>query len=182
MQVEVAQQIITWKAYVGNITGTLALDDAGGNSIYRWELDVGDVTGNIFITRDSAVDWTDINCSTTQNMEDEDANLGLDSSTSYSINGTFSSNTYSSITVNLEAKNNCPATSTFINGDPQGVAPNDADFPLILLTSNTNLIYATPIKKETESFRGSGDLVDFQAIVPNQAGQSTAYYFYAELS
>src|SRR3989338_4408240 len=39
------QQNTRWKAYVGNITGSLTLDDASGNSIYQWALSTTTLSG-----------------------------------------------------------------------------------------------------------------------------------------
>src|SRR3989344_5968520 len=55
------QQDTRWKAYVGNVTGTLTLDDADDNTIFQWSLT--SVTGEVYATRASgSINWSGINC------------------------------------------------------------------------------------------------------------------------
>ncbi len=182
MILDVVQQNPRWKAYVGNLTGVLTLDDASGQSIFRWELGAEDISGNVFITRGNDVDWTGIDCSLETEIVDEDTSLGFTSSWADSINMTFSETTHPAISVgqvNIGA-DTCRSTSTFVNNDPQAQA--SADFPLILLSSGTDVVYATPLNQGSQSF-STGKLVDFQSIVPDVEGSSTTtYYFYAEIS
>lgn len=181
MILDVVQQNPRWKAYVGNLTGVLTLDDASGQSIFRWELGAEDVSGNVFITRGNDVDWTGIGCSLEPDIVDEDTSLGFTSSWADSINATFSETTHPAITVgaNTISANTCRSTSTFVNNNPQAQA--SADFPLILLSSGSDVVYATPLNQGSQSFNPSND-VDFQSIVPDQVTGTTTYYFYAEIS
>ena len=174
--VDVLQQNPRWKAYIGNITGVLSLDDADGQSIFRWELEAEDVTGNIFISRADVLDWGSVDCPTPQQIADEDSALGFSSSAADSINRTFT-DTHPSIFIGIVEHENCPATSTYVNNAPQAGSP---DFPLVLLYTGTNMIYATPVNKDSQSFNGANN-VDFQAIVPDQTVGTTTYYFYAEI-
>ena len=55
-------QNLKWKAFVGNVTGTLTLDDTSNNTIFDWSLT--DVIGEIYSTRYSgSINWSGINCS-----------------------------------------------------------------------------------------------------------------------
>ena len=55
------QQNVRWKAYVGNVTGTLVLDDSLNNRLFAWSLST--VTGEVYATRASGnINWTGINC------------------------------------------------------------------------------------------------------------------------
>ena len=178
---DVLQQNPRWKAYVGNLTGVLALDDALGQSIFRWELGDEDVTGNIFITRSDDVDWSIVECPTEEIIEGEDTFLGFSSNAADNINRTFNETIHPEIYIGLMPieENTCRSTSTFVSDEQQD--QSTADFPLILLSSNTDIIYATPINKGTQSFNQERQ-VDFQTIVPDQVGGLTTYYFYAEIS
>src|SRR5690606_17372311 len=53
--VDALQQTTRWKAYIGNITGTLTLDDSTGNTIFQWALDETDVTGEIYSSTSNSV-------------------------------------------------------------------------------------------------------------------------------
>ena len=174
--VDVLQQNPRWKAYIGNISGTLTLDDSLGNSIFRWELEASDVTGNIFISRSNSIDWGDVDCSTPQNIADEDSALGFSSMAADSINRTFNE-THPSIMLGTTALTNCPATSTYVNNAPQATP----DYPLVLLSENANMIFATPVNKDALNSYSTTQIVDFQAIVPDQTIGTTTYYFYAEI-
>src|SRR3989339_1648154 len=46
------QQNSRWKAYVGNVTGTLTLDDANSYTIYDWAITTS-LTGEVYATRAS---------------------------------------------------------------------------------------------------------------------------------
>ena len=181
MVLDVIQQNPRWKAYVGNLTGVLTLDDASGQSIFRWELEDEDVTGNVFITRSNDVDWSGIGCSLEADILNEDSALGFTSSWADSINRTFSETTHPTIPIGASSipANTCRSTSTFVNNAPQAQA--SADFPLVLLSSGSDLVYVTPLNKGADSYN-TGRSVDFQSIVPDQEGAgTTTYYFYAEI-
>jgi len=63
-------QNLRWKAYVGNVTGTLTLDDANNNSLFDWELT--SIFGEIYSTRASgSINWTGINCSNSTHISNE---------------------------------------------------------------------------------------------------------------
>jgi hypothetical protein len=177
---DILQQNPRWKAYVGNLTGVLALDDNSGQSIFRWELGAEDVTGNIFMSKNNAIDWSIIQCSTVTLIEDEDTTLGFNPSAADTINRTFNETTHSAINIGttLINQNTCRSTSTYVNNAQQ--TQSTASFQIILLSSSTNLVYATPINKGAASYK-TGTQVDFQGIVPNEPGNPTTYYFYAEI-
>ena len=46
----------SWQGFVGNITGTITLDDANNNTLYDWSL--ADPEGEIYATYLSQVNWT----------------------------------------------------------------------------------------------------------------------------
>ena len=173
--VDAIQQNPRWKAYIGNITGSLTLDDSGGNTIYNWALDQSDITGEIYSSRNNSIDWGAISCADPATITAEDTFLTL--SGRDSINNTFNETVHDTITVGTTAHNNCPATSTFVNSarETQGTA----SFQLVLLQDTTNLIYTSPIKTATTGYDGS--LFDFQMIMANNPTATTPYYFYVEL-
>lgn len=178
MVLDVLQQNPRWKAYVGNLTGVLTLDDALGQSIFRWELGAESLTGEVYVSRSNTVSWGDIDCSNQTLIDDEDTFLGFSGTSADSVNRTFNETTHPTITVGLLPLSNCRSTSTYVNSTAQSQAL--ADFPLILLQDNDNVIFATPINQGADSYN-TGTQADFQLIVPDQVGDTTTYYFYAEI-
>ena len=110
-----------WKAYVGNVTGTLTLDDANSYTIYDWDL--GTVTGEVYATRnDSTVSWANINCSNATHINNEELWLNhtnLDDN----ITATFDEQKHNSFYVGSELidTNQCFSVHTYVNDANQSV-------------------------------------------------------------
>jgi predicted lipoprotein with Yx(FWY)xxD motif len=178
---DAAQQNSQWKAYVGNITGSLRLDDSAGNTIYQWSLGDSVVTGEIYASRSSSITWSSTNCSNATTILNEQTALGMNASAVDSIQNTFNETTHPGLLVAGRGitLNTCSATSTFVNSARQAQA--SADFPELLLQDTTNLIYTTIINQDNQGYLGS-TTYDFQMIVADTpTAASTMYYFYAEL-
>jgi hypothetical protein len=178
------QQNNNWKGYVGNVSGTLRLDDATGNTLYDWPMSASDIQGEIFITRASSVTWGSIGCPSNTSINNEDTALGFIGTAIDSINNTFNSTVHASMivagrTINASA---CNATATYVNSTRQAQAT--ADFQEILLHDGTNMVYATTINQDSYGFDShtSNNTYDFQAIVADNVSASiTTYFFYMEL-
>ncbi len=175
--VDALQQNPRWKAYIGNITGSLTLDDSDGNTIFNWALNQSSITGEIYSSRSDSISWSDISCAVGA-IGTEEGVLNIDGSSVDSISNTFNETTHPTINVNNQDHDNCPATSTFVNSEREAQAA--AEFPLVLLQDTTDLIYVTPINPSTTGYDGSS-LFDFQMIMANDPGDTTTYYFYVEL-
>ena len=176
-------QNIRWKAYVGNVTGTLVLDDADGYTIYDWSLSTS-VAGEIYATRTSgAVTWSNINCSNATNIEAEEQAMNHTTNSDDNISATFSGIDHESFFVGtaLISNGTCPTINLFVNDS----APTNDNFEEVLLYDGSNVIYTTQIYDNAHGFR-TGTRYDFQLIVPERGyegwSSSTAYYFYVELS
>ena len=79
------------------------------------------------------------------------------------------------------ANSTCPSTVLWVNNTEQSANEN-ARFQEILLTDNSNLVYATPIRDSLQGFNFK--YYDFQLIVPDSGVQGSspeAYYFWMEL-
>jgi len=184
MTVSLDQQDFKWKAYVGNISGALVLDDANSKSIYDWSL--SSVTGEIYATRQSAsVSWAVIDCANQSVVDAEQSALGMTSSMRDSINSTFNNTVHTSFlvgTLNISASS-CRATATYINDSAQAVSES-AYFQEVLLKDNStgSLIYASLISNDHQSYNDV-DFFDFQMILAENESSSVPinYYFYAEL-
>ncbi len=202
------QQNTRWKAYVGNVSGTLTLDDAQDNTIFQWTL--ASVSGEVYATRASGtVNWTGINCtwiadaqlnatggyeSSNRTPEHNENEVLSHTGLSDNVTATFSQTNHSQLTVGgvIIGKNDCYTAQTYQNDNPQTfIDSDDANFTEILLydgafnTSTGNLIYATFMYPDRTSYR-SDSTFDFQIILPEDGtpgyASSTAYYFYVELS
>jgi hypothetical protein len=181
LELNTLQQDANWKAYVGNVSGSLTLDDASGFTIYEWTLGASDITGEVYVSKSDAVSWAVLNCSNDSLIIAEDTTIGFTASSVDNINKTFNETTHADIRVagrTIDA-DTCRSTSTYVNDTAQAIA--SASFPEILLASDEDVVYASPLNQGESSFRND-TLVDFQVIVPDDVTTSiTRYYFYVEI-
>ncbi len=174
-------QNLKWKAYAGNVSGTLVLDDASDYSIYQWQL--GTFTGEVYATRNDSISWGDIVCADGTDISNEETAMNHTSSSEDSISNTFSLNTHREFYVGSRKidQSTCPSTFTWVN-DTQQTPAIDAPFQEVLLHDGTNLVYTTFIDDNTQGFNYND--YDFQMIVAERGVGSlpaTDYYFYLEL-
>jgi len=177
------QQDYKWKAYVGNVSGTLALDDANVKSIYDWSL--ATITGEIYVSRASSVTWTNVSCVNQTVIDNEQSFFGITSSARDSINSTFNHTVHTSFLVGAKniSASSCRSAFTYVNDAAQAIS-EAANFQEVLLRDgiNGNLIYTTILEQDQPAYDG-GSTYDFQLIVAeNESGITpTNYYFYVEL-
>ena len=173
-----------WKAYVGNVTGRLTLDDANDNTIFDWTLT--NVIGEIYATRASiSINWSGTNCSNSTHISNE--NLALNhTNKDDNITKTFNAQSHNGFYVGTREilANTCFSVRTYVNSTSQS-----SKFEEVLLydgtnSSNGNMVYATPLEQDVYGF--DNNTYDFQMIVPENGlptwASSTAYYFYVELT
>ena len=201
------QQNTRWKGYVGNVTGTLVLDDASDNRLFAWTL--SSVTGEVYATRTSGnVNWTGINCTWIADAK-RNASDGLSSNRTPetlenaalshtnkddNITATFNKANHTAITVGTRAigKNECFSIQTYQRDAAQVFADSaTANFTQVILFDGAknqttgNVVYETKIESDITGYR-SDSTYDFQMIVPENGAvgfsSSTAYYFYVELT
>ncbi|MFH1606208.1 MAG: hypothetical protein ABIC91_02595 [Nanoarchaeota archaeon] len=182
------QQNFGWKAYVGNISGTLTLDDANGWTIYDWSLNVSAVTGEVYAARTDSITWSSVNCSgrnATEIIATEETALNFGSTDIDAINKTFSENIHDSFIVAGRSitVNSCPSIATYVNDTAQTY--NTTSRPLfqeLLLDDGTNMIYTTIFEQDKTGYDNSSTF-DFQLLVADDetSGVQTTYYFFAEL-
>ena len=174
-------QNLKWKAYAGNVSGKLVLDDAQDFSIYQWE--TASHSGQVYASRNNSVDWSGIGCAQTSQVEAEDTALNHTSGADDSVNSTFSSNIHKTFYVGTELIQNstCRSTFTWVS-DAAPAQSENSPFQEILLYDGNNMVYTTPISDNTVGF--NDETYDFQLIVPDRgvAGYAAqTYYFYVEL-
>lgn len=178
-------QNIRWKAYVGNVSGTLTLDDGVNNTVFDWTL--GAVVGEVYATRMSdTVQWTNINCSNMSHIVNEEIAINHTNNPNDNISTTFDTKTHDTLYIGTRtiAANSCYSIHTYVNDTNQSQY-----FEEVLLYDGTSiddgdLIYATMIEQDVYGF--DGNTYDFQMIVPENGlyswTSSIAYYFYVELT
>ena len=170
-----------WKAYVGNVTGSLTLDDATGKSIYDWRLLT--IAGEIYASRSSAITWTAINCSNRTIISTEESVMNITTTNADSINKTFNMSIHKQFYVGglLMRNSTCPAIATYVNDTRQSASEN-ASFQEVLLTDGTSMIYSALLEPGLAGF--DNGKYNFQMIVAENeyAPAPTPYYFYLELS
>jgi hypothetical protein len=206
--VNITNQNLKWKAYIGNVTGTFTLDDALDNTIYSWSITT--VSGEVYATRSSGnINWTGINCTwisdgrynATDGFEnsnrtpEHDENVALShTGADDNITATFTNTNHSSVSIGSQVlgKNECFTVQTYQSNSEQAFADSDnANFTQLILydgaynTTNGDIVYASLLEQDNTAF-DSTKTVDFQMILPEDATDgytgSTGYYFYVELS
>jgi hypothetical protein len=197
---DATEQNKRWKAYVGNVTGTLTLDDANSYTIYEWDL--GTVAANIYATRNSStVNWTALNCSwvPTGDYTDRTISQAEDSAMQRSkvdnITATFDARNHSAFKIgdNTLAANTCYTLLPYVNNSQQTDSSNLYFEELLLYDSihvgQGKVVYGVSVEDNVHGYNGNDPAdnatYDFQMLVPEVGlsswTSSTAYYFYVEL-
>lgn len=173
-----------WKAYVGNVTGSLTLDDANDQTIFNWQL--ANIIGEIYATRYSGViNWSGANCSNLTHISNEEFALNL-SDKDDNITKTFSTQTHVGFYIGTRQvlQNTCYSVHTYVNDSPQSSRFEEVALYDGTNLTNGNIIFATPLEQDAYGF--DNNTYDFQMIVPENGlptwTGSTAYYFYVELT
>ena len=177
------QQNIKWKAYVGNVSGTLVLMDADSYAIYNWPSG-GDPDGEVYMTRNSSISWNSIQCANYTQINTEETALGHSSTSVDNINNTFHYRTHEAFEVGTIpiAQSTCKSTTTWVNATQQAMTINSLYQEVLLMDSIGAIVYSALIDQNTRGFNNRS-YYDFQGIVPDYTTSSIAtYYFYVEIS
>lgn len=181
MVLNVTYQNDRWKAYAGNVTGKLALQDANSYTIYDWSL--ATVTGEVYASRNNSITWTQIGCANTTTINNEDSTLNQSASANDNILNTFNNTVHKGFFVGGTQISNstCPSVDTYVNNTRQAATEN-ASFQEVLLQDNKNLVYTSLLENKHLGFNNK--LYDFQMIVAEnaQSVNPTPYYFWVELN
>jgi len=184
MVFNVTAQNIRWKAYVGNVSGTLTLDDANNHTIFDWSL--SNVAGEVYATRSSqAVSWSNLNCSNSTHIYNEE--IAMNHTDIFdNISATFSAKKHDLFYIGTKqiGQDACYSIHTFVNSTNQS-----SNFEEVLLYDGTNstnghFVYSTMLEQNSQGF--DNNYYDFQMIVPENGlstwSSATPYYFYVELT
>lgn len=176
----VTSQTAKWKAYVGNVTGMMTLDNSNNFTIYNWALTT--VQGEVYVSRASDVNFTELACANDGNISAEENALNINSSSDDSITNTFGNSVHRTFVIGGTgqiANSSCYAIATYVN-DVAQASSESADFQEILMSDGSNRVYVTLLEDDQSGFDGGN--YDFQIIVPDDPTEtSITYYFYAEL-
>ncbi|MBN1543972.1 hypothetical protein JW898_00755 [Candidatus Woesearchaeota archaeon] len=201
-----------WKAYVGNVTGEFALQDASGNAIYDWN--IATITGELYATKEAPTggsgrfqggipDWTAVTCANSTIVYDEESQFNHTAAEEDSLRNTFKNGNNFNLT-SFYAGEKLVTDSTVIGGEAGGcfgayMNKNNTDqftnWQEVMLTDATyedegagdydyDVIYATLLENNVYGF--DSRLYDFQILLPEVATDGattvTTYYFYIELT
>ena len=164
----------TWQGFYGNVSGQIVLENAAGKNFYDWNY--LSLTGEVYATRSSVTDWSDINCTNRTNWQNEESSLAISTTQLDGINETYSSTTHPVFLVGSRQMDNCPSTR------PYNSTSSSSQFWNVLLNSNSyNVVYTAILAENKNAFDNS--TADFEILVPvNRTTGFATYYFYAELS
>lgn len=184
MVLSAIQQDQHWKAYVGNVTGILTLDNPSNFTIYSW--DVTTVTGQVYASRYNNITWSSSNiiCADTAVINAESAFHNMTAAQPDRLNRTFNWTIHKQFQVggNTIAESTCNSTVTYMN-DTRQVPTTTSPFQEVLIKDNANgyLIYMTSIDDDVQGYDNTS--YDFQMIVAESdvKASATPYYFYVEL-
>ncbi|MFH0869574.1 MAG: hypothetical protein V1866_00775 [archaeon] len=180
LRLNVTSQTSKWKAYVGNVTGRITLDDSSNRSIYDWSLT--SIQGEVYVSRNNSINFSSLGCANGSQIISEENYLNISSLSDDSINSTFRQKIHKSFViggVGSIQNSSCYAISTYINDAPQ-TFNETSQFQEVLLSDTRNLVFVTLLENKKVGF--DTRVYDFQFIVPDDPREiSTTYFFYAEL-
>ncbi|HII71541.1 TPA: hypothetical protein HA265_02190 [Candidatus Woesearchaeota archaeon] len=211
MNIDESAPTQSWKAYVGNITGEYALQDASGNAIYDWT--ITSVTGELYATKEAPTGgsgifaggiptWTAVSCANSTMITEEEAQFNHTAADEDSYSNTFKNGNNFNLTT-FYAGEKQVTDSSVIGGGAGGCygaymnvnnADQVTDFQEVVLTDGTyqdmggsnydyDIIYAALLENNQAGF--DNRLYDFQMLLPEDAADGattvTTYYFYVEL-
>jgi hypothetical protein len=174
------QQDYKWKAYVGNVSGKLALSNAGGLAIYDWTS--GTPTGEVYVSRFSNINWNNIVCANQTSINAEQIGISMNASSKDSINSTFNYTTHVGFNVGTTPISGCRSTATYINGAVQSMGPAALFQEVLLMDNNTdNMVYTGLINSNTAGY--DNQHYDFQIVIGENESSTipSNYYFWVEL-
>ena len=184
LMLNATSQNLHWKAYVGNVTGKLALQDLVGSTIYDWQVTAA--TGMVYATRKSTTaNWTNINCSNATHLRNEDIAMNHTNKDD-NISKTFNLQTHDSFFVGSKQipADYCFSLYTYVNNGSQATSIDEVALYDGTNSTNGYVVYGTVIEVDHPGF--DNQTYDFQMIIPEKGiagwSSSTAYYFYVEIT
>ena len=185
ISLDAVQQNIRWKAYVGNVSGYLTLDDAAGNTIYDWTFTTT-ITGQVYVSRHNNLTFIGAVCANQTIITAEDTfNNVTQFAAGDTINHTFNYTLHKGFSITMTtqiANDTCPVTYTYINSVSQSNNASNAFQEMLLQDVNDYMMYVMIIEDNEAGYDNTN--YDFQLLVAesDQKATSTTYYFYTNLA
>jgi hypothetical protein len=179
LRIDATQQTKRWQGFVGNMSGSLVLDDAANNTMYSWNL--SNVTGEIYASTNCSLDWNLVSPQNDCSIDNYITGTGSDSA-SKTYTPSSNSNTYQILSMVINASSTC-AAYPYVNSSAQSTF-----FENIILAAGANAsttnqtIYAATIDGATEPNGFNGEQFDYQMLVPANGTTGTVYCLYAEIN
>jgi len=185
MVLNVVQQDQYWKAYVGNVTGVLTLDDGNDFTIYDWSLTGVTITGEVYASRFNSITIAGIGCADDATILSEQTALNMTTTQIDNINRTFNYSEHDSFYVGPYPINEsiCRTAITYINDTPQADAVASY-FHEVLLEDGANQLVYTAIIENNHAGYHENMTYDFQMLVGESGVETTpkTYYFFTEIA
>ncbi|HDD57612.1 MAG TPA: hypothetical protein ENF43_03750 [Thermoplasmatales archaeon] len=160
-------QTIHWQGFWGQVSGSIALKDASGNTMYNWS--VTTMSGNVYASNESSITWSNLVAGDAADCDnivgtgaDSCSNTFNDGTKSFTVAGNTISN------VPIVQTYNYTGSGTFDEGileDSGGAGP---------------WVYVATIYNDANTFKNG--TADFQMIVPVNGTNTVTYYFWIELA
>jgi hypothetical protein len=172
-------QSTAWQGFVGNISGSIVLDNAANSTFYSWN--ITNITGEIYASRNSSINWNII-YAVNDCAVDEDLTGKNSERTSKTFTANDNTVNFSVGTIAINSSSACAAL-TNINNTKQKQLGTNLFENVILINSNSSTnstIYTGVLQNGVAGF--DSQLYNFQLLVPvNHTSGFSTYYIYAEL-
>ncbi|MBN1156164.1 hypothetical protein JXA85_00975 [Candidatus Woesearchaeota archaeon] len=188
MNLNLTQQDVHWKAYVGNVTGRLALQDSDNYAIYDWSF--ATITGEVYATRASSVTWSGVRCANSSDIDIEMTEMNhtatytpLDNISTTFLSDRNNHDSFVAGPLTVSANECNYSMQTYVNGTNQ---TSSEYFEEVLLydPAVNKTIYTTIIEGDQWAYH-TGWTFDYQLLVAEKGEPTfsgvTPYYFYVEL-
>jgi len=187
MDITAVQKDTHWKGYVGNVSGSLTLDDAANYTIYDWAFTT--ISGEVYASRWNNITWSSMACASTSLIQTESAFHNMTDTDSDDINSTFNYTLHQAIQIGEDSitASTCNSTFMYMNDTVQPNLTVDRPWQEVLVQdANSYLVYVAPIEDDVYAYHNDismNQTYDFQLIVAESdiKASPTTYYFYVEL-
>jgi len=172
MNVSADAQTNVWQGYYGEVSGSIVLDDASGDRLYRFG-NVTNTTGEVYASRSSSVNFLTVVGNNNCTVDEDLTGTGTDR-----VNNTFrqsNSTPFMVGAVNIGINTACTANTNIVN------ATQTTFFEENILNDTTNSVSIYVARLENNRAGFDNRTHDYQMIVPeNQSSATTTYFFYLE--
>lgn len=186
---DVRQQNLHWKAYVGNITGKLVLEDGSNYSIYEWSQT--SVQGEVYATRGTSITWANLECANLTELNIE--MLAMNHTSAYTLVDNITAtmdddkndhDQFYAGTTNIAADTCNYTINLYLNDTAQSAGQARWEEVVLFQEVENYTVYVSLIDENYWGYH-NGTLYDYQILLPEKGEPTftgaTSYYFYVEL-